>query len=122
MIANKKAVITRTNWKVNGSEQLGQTLIAENSKQIIRNFNIECDICIDKVKFNNYENSKERIFKAYEIQNRLNETNNIEIDYNYYKLKIEELNLAYEYQQKKKEEKEEIRIKRELLREEEKVA
>lgn len=122
MIADKKAVITRTNWKVNGSELLGQRLISENSKQIIRNFNIECDICIDKVKFNNYENSKERIFKAYEMQNSLNETNNIEINYEYYKLKIDELNLAFEYQQKKKEEKEELRIKRELLKEEEKVA
>mgnify|MGYP004514993729 CR=1 FL=1 len=122
MIAKKKAVIIRTNWKVNGSELLGQRLIAENSKQIIRNFNIECDICIDKVKFNNYEDSKERIFKAYEMQNSLNETNNLEIDYEYYKLKIEELNLAFEFQQKKKEEKEELRIKREMLREEQKVA
>lgn len=122
MILNKNAVITGTNWKVNGSEQLGKRLIAENSKQIIRNFNIECDICIDKVKFCNYQSIKERIFKAYEMQNRLNETNNIEINYDYYKLKIDELNLAFEYQQKKKEEKEELRIKRELLREEEKVA
>ena len=122
MILKKNAVITGTNWKVNGSEQLGKKLIAENSKQIIRNFNIECDICIDKVKFSNYQSSKERIFKAYEMQNRLNETNNIEINYDYYKLKIDELNLAFEYQQKKKEEKEELRIKRELLREEEKVA
>lgn len=122
MICNKLAVIVGTQWRVNGSEKEGQHLIAENSKQIIRNFNLECDLCIDKVKFSNYDNVKERIFKAYELQNDLNATNNIEISYDYYKLKIEELNLAFEYQQKKKEEKEELRIKRELLREEEKVA
>lgn len=122
MIANKKAVIVGTLWKVNGSETIGKKLIAENSKQMIRNFNIECDICIDKVKFNNYDNIKQRIFKAYELQNKLNETNNIEISYDYYKLKIEELNLSYEYQQKKKKEKEELRIQRELRKEEEKVA
>lgn len=122
MICNKLAVIVGTQWRVNGSEKEGQRLIAENSKQIIRNFNLECDLCIDKVKFSNYDNVKERIFKAYELQNDLNATNNIEISYDYYKLKIEELNLAFEYQQKKKEAKEELRIKRELLREEEKVA
>ena len=122
MICNKLAVIVGTQWRVNGSKKEGQRLIAENSKQIIRNFNLECDLCIDKVKFSNYDNIKERIFKAYELQNDLNATNNIEISYDYYKLKIEELNLAFEYQQKKKEEKEELRIKRELLREEEKVA
>ncbi len=122
MISNKTAVIVGKHWIVEGSEKAGNKLIAENSKQIIRNFNIECDICIDKVKFNNYENIKERIFKAYELQNDLNLTNNLEISYNYYKLKIEELNLAYEYQLKKKEEREELRRQRELLREEERVA
>lgn len=122
MIASKIAVIVGTQWKVNGSEKAGQKLIAENSKQAIRNFNLECDICIDKVKFNNYENIKQRIAKSYELQNELNETNNIEISFDYYKLKIEELNLSFEYAQKKKEEKEELRIQRELKREEEKVA
>lgn len=110
-----------TNWKVNGSEALGKKLIAENVKQAIRNFNLECDICIDKVKFSNYEQVKERMLKAYELQNKLNETNNIEITWAYFNLKIQELNLSYEYQKKKKEEKEELRRQRELRKEEERV-
>ena len=122
LITKKQAVIVGTQWKVNGSEKEGKRLISENSKQAIRNFNLECDICIDKVKFNNYESIRERIRRAYELQNELNETNAIEISIEYYKLKIEELNLSFEYQQKKKEEREELRIKRELLREQEKVA
>ncbi len=122
LIKTGKAATCNINWKVNGSEQQGKKLIAENMKQMIRNFNIECDIVIDKVKFSNYENSKNRIFKAYEIQNELNETNSIELTWEYYTSKIEELNLSFEYQQKKKEEKEELRIQRELRREEEKVA
>jgi len=121
MIKYGSACICGTNWKVNGSEAMGKKLIAENIKQVIRNFNIECDICIDKVKFSNYENIKERMLKAYELQNKLNETNNIEISWDYFKLKIEELNLSFEYQQKKKEEREEQRRQRELRREEEKV-
>lgn len=122
MIKTGKAAFCMREWKVNGSEFEGKKLIAENIKQIIRNFNIECDICIDKVKFNNYENMLNRILKAYEMQNKLNETNCIEISYDYYKLKIKELNIAFEYQQKKKQEKEELRLLREQRREEEKVA
>lgn len=121
MITDGTACRCGTNWKVNGSEALGKKLIAENVKQAIRNFNLECDICIDKVKFSNYEQVKERILKAYELQNKLNETNNIEITWVYFNLKIQELNLSYEYHQKKKEEKEELRRQRELRREEERV-
>lgn len=122
MITQGLATIHPVKWIVNGSEKEGKKLIAEGTKQIIRNFNIECDLCISKVKFSNYENSKDRIVKAYELQNDLNATQRIEISWDYCKLKIEELNLAFEYQQKKKEEQEELRRKRELLREEERVA
>lgn len=122
MIKNGTAAICTANWKVQGSEKAGKKLIAENIKQIIRNFNTECDLCINKVKFSNYENVKERIYKSYEMNNRLNETNQTTIAIEYYRLKVKELDLAFEYQQKKKEEREELRRKRELLREEEKVA
>ena len=121
MIANNTAAICNTAWKVQGSEQAGKKMIAENIKQALRNFNIECDLCISKVKFSNYDNSKERIFKAFELQNKLNETNDIHIVDDYYRLKIKELNLAFEYAKKKQEEKEELRRKREELREAEKV-
>jgi hypothetical protein len=97
-------------------------MIAESIKQILRNFNIECDLCISKVKFSNYDNSRERILKAFELQNKLNETSDIHISDDYYRLKIKELDLAYEYQKKKAEEKEELRRRREELREAEKVA
>ena len=122
LIANKKAVIVGTQWKVNGSEQAGKTFIAECTKQMLRNFNIESEICIDKVKFYNYDSIKERLKKAYETQNKLNTTNNLKISDQYYNLKIDELNLSFEYQQKKKEEKDRLREKREELREQERVA
>lgn len=122
MIKNNTAAICNTAWKVQGSEQAGKKMIAENIKQTLRNFNIECDLCISKVKFSNYDNSKERIFKAFELQNKLNETNDIHLVDEYYRLKIQELDLAFEYQKKKQEEKEELRRKREEMREAEKVA
>lgn len=122
LIANSQAVHQGKQWIFEGSEKQGQKMISNAIKQMLRNFNIECDLCISKVKFSNYEKSKERIFKAFEIQNKFNEMFNITITDQYYRLKIEELNLAFEYQQKKQEEKEELRRKREELREEEKVA
>jgi len=122
MIRKNTAAVCNTAWKVQGSEKEGKKLIAENIKQILRNFNIECDLCISKVKFSNYSNSKERIYKAFELQNKLNETNDIRIVEEYYRLKIKELDLAFEYQKKKQEEKEEARRIREELREAEKVA
>lgn len=122
LIANKQAVIVGTQWKVNGSEQDGKAFIAECTKQMLRNFNIESEICIDKVKFYNYDSIKERIRKAFETQNKLNTTNDLKISDQYYNLKIDELNLSFEYQQKKKEEKDRLREKREELREQERVA
>ena len=122
MIKNHTAAICNTSWKVQGSEKAGKQMIAENIKQTLRNFNIECDLCISKVKFSNYDNIKARMYRAFELQNELNQTNDIYIVDEYYELKIEELNLAYEYQKKKQKEKEELRQKREELREAEKVA
>jgi hypothetical protein len=115
------AAVCSRNWKVHGSEKTGRKFIAENIKQIIRTFNIECDICIDKVRFSNYENSKERILKSYEMQNKLNETNKITISWEYYLLKIQELNLSFEYAQKKKQQREEMRQLREQQLEEQRV-
>lgn len=122
LIDDNLAVYYGKDWIFEGSKKLGHKMSLNASKQMIRNFNIECDLCINKVKFSNYDKSKERIFKAFETQNKFNEMFNISITDNYYRLKIEELNLAFEYQKKKQEEKEELRRKKEELREAEKVA
>ena len=122
MVKNKTAAVCNTVWKVQGKEELGKKMISETIKLLIRNFNIECDLCISKVKFSNYESSKKRIEKAFMLQNQLHETQNIFITGEYFALKIKELELAYEYQKKKKEEKEELQRKKEELREAEKVA
>lgn len=109
-------------WKVNGSERAGKKLMAESIKLIVRNFNIECDICVDKVKFSNYESSRNRIIRSFEMQNALNETNEVRITDEYLMLKLRELELAYEFQKKRKAEKEELRLLKEQQREEERVA
>ncbi|GLI12748.1 hypothetical protein MARBORIA2_18380 [Methanobrevibacter arboriphilus] len=121
MIKNKTAVIGGDNWTVDGSKRKGQAMNNANKKLLIKNFNLECDTIISKVKLSNMENSVKRINKAFETLNRLNERNLINITSRYLNLKLEELNVAIEYELKKQEEKEILRETREREREERKI-
>lgn len=118
MIRDGMAALCSTEWSVNGSVSDGKVFIRKNVKQIIRSFNNECDILISKVRFNNVEKYMQKITKAYEDLNKLNEPNRIRISQLYLNLKLDELRLAYEYSLKKQKEKEEQRAIREQMREE----
>lgn len=121
MIKNKSAVNYFDGWIVNGSKSEGKIMTNNNIKQILRTFNIECESVINKVKFNNIESMTKRIMKSFESLNKINQINRVAIKSEYLYLKIEELDLAYEYQLKKQEEKEEQRHIREELREQAKL-
>lgn len=118
MILFKTAATCSTNWTVNGSEAQGRVMTNQNIKQILRCFNDECDMLISKVKFNNIAAFIEKIRKSYDALNRMNTKSAVSISHEYLELKIQELQLAYEYAVKKQEEKEEQRRIREQMREE----
>lgn len=118
MIKNKTAVNYFDGWAVDGSKAKGRKMTNDNIKQILRSFNIECENIIDRVKFNNIESMKKRIEKSYTSLNKLNQSVRVSISDSFYKLKLQELHLAYEYQVKKQEEKEEQKRIREEIREE----
>lgn len=118
MILFKTAATCSQVWTLNGSEAQGRIMTNQNIKQILRCFNDECDMLISKVKFNNISAFIDKIRKSYEILNKMNSKNAISISQEYLDLKIQELQLAYEYVQKKQEEKEEQRRMREQMREE----
>lgn len=118
MILFKTAATCSTNWTVNGSEAQGRVMTNLNIKQILRCFNDECDMLISKVKFNNIAAFIEKIRKSYDALNRMNTKSAVSISHEYLELKIQELQLAYEYAVKKQEEKEEQRRIREQMREE----
>lgn len=120
-IKNKTAVSFNPNWTINGSKSQGRKMINDNIKQILRCFNTECENVIDRVKFNNYDSMKARIYKSYNSLNALNSVNQIYINQNYLNYKLSELALAFEYQQKKQDEKEEQKKLRAELREQEQV-
>ncbi|QUH22520.1 DUF4041 domain-containing protein [Methanobacterium alkalithermotolerans] len=120
-IKNKTAAICETEWRVDDSIQKGRAMTNANIKQILRNFNLDCEMAISKVKISNRENSVKRIRKSFETLNKLNERNAIKITPQYLDLKLQELDVAIEYELKKQEEKELLREAREQEREERKI-
>lgn len=121
MIKNNTAVNFPTNFTYNNSLSQGKKLVADNVKQILRAFNNECEAIIDKVKFNNVESIRKRIIKSREDLNKLNSKMHIYITASYLNLKLQEMNLCYEYAIKKQEEKEEQKRIREEQREAQKL-
>ncbi len=121
MITAKTAATGFTNWTVNGSASQGKTMVNNMRKLLLRAFNGECDETINKVKYSNFEASKKRIKSSEEAISKLGEMMGIAITPQYYKLKIKELTLAFEYQQMKQKEKEEQRELKAQMREEAKL-
>ncbi len=121
MIKNKTAVSYFDGWTVDGSKSKGQKMNNDNIKQIIRSFNNECENVIDRVTFANIESMRRRIQSAYDSLNKLNTSTRIALKPQFLALKMQELNLAYEYQIKKQDEKEEQKRIREELREQQKL-
>lgn len=121
MVKNRKATIHSDDWRLDGNKQKGKAMNNNNIKLTIRSFNNECDAAISKVKFNNIQSIEKRIEKAFDALNKVNKHNKIEIKQEYFKLKKEELYLAYEYEKKKEEEREEQRRIKEQMREEQRV-
>lgn len=118
LITSKKAVNFSPDWTVNGSKTQGKKMTNDNIKIMLRAFNNECEAAINKVKYNNIQTIKDRIYNSYNQINNLNEVNKCSFTKQFYDLKIAELHLAYEYERKKEEEKEALREQREKEREE----
>lgn len=128
-IRNKQKLLIKTNeaatgadaWTVNNSKTQGRKMVNDTKKLLLRAFNNECDFAINKVTYANFEQSKKRITSSRESIIKLGRTMSIEISYKYYKLKLAELHLAFEYQQAKQAEKEKLQMIREQEREEAKL-
>lgn len=89
---------------------------------MLRAFNAECDDVIEHVTYSNIERSEKRITSSKEAISKLGTIMDLAITPQYYKLKLEELYLAFEYAQKKQEEKEAQREARAEMREAAKLA
>jgi len=121
MISEKSAIYATTEWTVEGSKAKGRTMTNRGIRLTARAFNNECDSATSNVSWNNIERMEQRIIKAFEAINKLNESNHILIEYDYLELKIKELKLTHEYKEKKHDEKEEQAEIRRQMREEAKL-
>lgn len=121
MIKDKTAAIATKEWTVDGDKRKGQAMTNANIKQILRSFNNETEVIINKVKHSNLEASKTRIEKSYSQLNNLYSREHVQITKGFLNLKLDEMHIAYEYELKKQEEKEELREAREREREEKKL-
>ena len=90
-------------------------------KLSLRAFNNECDSVIAKVTSKNIVNSRKRIESSFDNINKLIDSFGLMISTDYFKLKINEVQLAYEYEVKKAEEREEQKQLKDQMREEAKV-
>ena len=122
MIKDKTAVSGSANWTVNGNASKGKKMVSDMQKLLLRAFNSECDDVIEHVKYNNIEASEKRITSSRDAISKLGTIMEVSIQPKYYRLKIEELHLAFEYAQKKQQEKEEQKEARARMREEAKLA
>lgn len=122
LIRGKAATTGLTNWTVNNNAAQGRKMVADMQKLLLRAFNAECDDIIEHVRYSNLDASEKRITVSRDAISKLGTIMGISITPAYYRLKIEELYLAFEYQQKKQQEKEEQKEARARLREEAKLA
>jgi hypothetical protein len=121
MILSKTAIFCHKEWTVEGSKAKGRTMTNRGIRLTARAFNNECDSAISNVSWNNAERMEQRVDKAFNAINKLNESNAIEISSEYLQLKVEELRLAQEYKEKKQQEKVEQAEIRQQMREEAKL-
>lgn len=120
-IKEKKAIVCRTSWEVGGSKAEGKKMTDRIIKLGLSAFNVQCDNEILKVKFDNIDKAEEKIKKIRENVDKLLEPNHCSITEDFFKLKLDELFVVYEYQEKLQKEKEEQRAIKEQMRDEEKA-
>lgn len=121
MITSGRAAVCSTSWTVGTSRREGERMVNNYLKLLLRAFNGECDAAIAKVRYNNVTSLERRIQGTYNTLNKLGKVMQCEITGEYLQLRLEELNLSYEYQAKLQEELEEQRRIREQMREEERA-
>lgn len=121
LVSSKQAVYCTTEWSVEGSKAKGRTMTNRAIKLTARAFNNECDAAVSNTRWNNVDRMEQRIEKAYNAINKLNQSSAVVISHEYYSLKLKELRLAYEYAEKKQKEKEEQQEIRLQMREEAKL-
>ncbi len=118
MVKNGIAIVCAKDSTVRGNKAKDKKKTNDSIKMMLKCFNNGCDYIIGSLKYNTYDASLKKIEKLFEEINRLNTVNEMFISNVYKGLKVNELDLAFEYVEMKEKEKEEQRRIREQMREE----
>lgn len=116
-----EANLVKANLAVNVFLEQSRKSANDNTKQILRCFNAETQIIIDNVNPNNIDKMRNKLVKSFEILNKIFAVDGLELTEEILQIKLEQLTCAYGYQIKKEAEKEEQRLIRQQMLEEEKV-
>lgn len=112
---------SNANWTVNESRSEGRKMIRGMSKLLLSVYNNEVDNAVAKMRPYKLSDVLERIERRKQTIERLGAPLGISIDFDYHRLREQELELTADWTEKKEQEKEERRAERERLREEAKA-
>lgn len=90
------AIHCPTEWTVGGSKSEGRKMTTRGIQMTARAFNGECDAAIANCTFKNVYQMEQRIYKAFDALNKMNEVNQIYINRAFLDLKLDELRLTHE--------------------------
>jgi hypothetical protein len=117
MVRNKLAVTTSTTFTFNGSAVEGRRWVGDISKLMLRAFNAEAENCVKTVRAGNLAAAQKRLATSVDQIAKLGARMGISIAPSYERLRLEELQLAAEYQERVKQERENERERKAELRE-----
>ena len=116
------AAYTTQDLTYNGSVAKGKAAQKKTLKLMLRAFNGESDSFIARVSYRNVETMSKRIKAAFDAVNTITEKYDYcKLNPNYLDLRVQELQLVYEWEEAKQREKEEQARIREQMREEERA-
>ncbi len=121
VLKSKISECVRDNKVLDVSSMKTKKMIRDNSKQILRCFDAECNNAIRSVSVRNVDTQRNKINKSFETLNKIFDVDGVKLTHEFLEMKLEELNLTYAYYLKKEQEKEEQKAIREQMLEEEKV-
>ncbi len=121
LLRQQQTEMVKNGQAIKADDTLNAKTRATQSKQLLRCFNAECSVILDKVTLKNADASREKIARSYETLNRIFAPDGVQLTPTFLQSKLEELNCAHAVLVKLEEEKEQRRAIREQMVEEEKV-
>ena len=121
LIRQEEKELIKDNDAVHISSHNSKKQNFDNSKQILRCFNAECDNIILSVNIRNVDSLRNRIIKSFDTLNKIFNVDGVSLSNKFLELKLKELTLLHTFERKRENEREIQRAIKEQMLEEERV-